>query len=212
MIATALIHSQPVLPLPLLLAGVAVAAFALIAPFWWFAAAAAVSAYSSIVSSRMAAAANREAAKISELQGDIAVIQSEFQAKMALKAGREQASYIRQQSAEVVGTQVTRTASAGVELSGSPMMAIAQEIWAGEKAAAGTLKNAIARSGQIEAAGVAARVQGDANAANLRQAADYGERAGVLNAVAKGVTAYAMYEKTTGGSTGGNPLDYLFQD
>lgn len=180
----------------------------LMAGWAWFAAAAAVSAYSSIIGARAAAAAQREAAKVSELQGEISVITSEFQAKKALEAGREQADYIRDSSQAAVATRTVRTAASGVELSGSPMMVIADEIWAGEKAAAGALKNAIAQAGQIEARGEADATQANANAAALRTQAGFTESAGWLRAISSAMGAYAYGQQISGGPASTDPSPF----
>lgn len=174
----------------------------------WFWIYAAVQAYASLKASQAAASAQRDAAKSAEYQGEIAVMQSEFQAKAALQAGRDQAEYIRQQSAEVVGSRVTRTAAGGVELSGSPMAVISTEIWAGEKAAANAIKNSNARAGQIEAQGLATEATANANASAMRTQADYTEQASWLKAVAAGMSAYAGYQGMSGGGASPSQPSY----
>lgn len=172
---------------------------------WLFAAYAAVSIYATITGSQAQAAAQREQADISRIQGEISVMQAEAQAKMELKVGREQADYIRKQSAQVVGSEVTKTAASGIELSGSPMAVIADQIWADERNAATAITNASARAGRVKAEGYAAQTQARANASALRSQANYTEQAGWLKSIAIGLGTYAGYQQMTGGAPSTSP-------
>lgn len=182
---------------------------------WIFIASAAASAISSYMGGQANAAAMRRQADLAEQQAAISKWQAEWTARMQLKAGADQANFIRRQSARTTGTAVTRVAGSGVELSGSPLDSIADQIHQDENAAATARSNAGRQAFATQAGGQARAAGYEAQAGQLRTGATVAAQAGFLDAIAKGTMAVGGYYKLTGyGSAGGysDPGNYTASD
>lgn len=171
-----------------------------------FAASVGVQTVSTLLSGRARARAMRENARIAALSGQIQFEQAQFQARFARKAGAEHAQQIRRTSRRTAGALTTRTAGSGVELRGSPLLSIADQIWEDERAAGIAIVNAEAGATSIEARGRAAQVTGEAESSRLRAEAGFTETAAWLSSFTTAFRGYAQYRLMTGGP-GSAPSD-----
>lgn len=149
--------------------------------------------------SQMAADAMEEQARIAEIQAQIAMEQALFAAQMQKKAGREKATYRRKESRKAVGAGVANIAGAGLEVSGSPLVVIGEQIRQDEISAARVITNAHARAMSEEARGRGAATGFRADASALRTQAHVTRVAGFLDAISGGMNSYGNYQSTTGG-------------
>jgi len=138
-------------------------------------------------------------ARIAETQGQISMEQAQFQARMERKAGAEHSQQIRRTSRRGEGAAVAGVAAGGLELRGSPLLAIADQVWQDERAAGMAVTNAEAAASYRESQGMAARVTGSAEAERLRSEAGFTAAAGWLGAFATGLSRYGQYQLMTGG-------------
>ena len=143
----------------------------------------------------------RAQAKMQRLQGRIAGIQGQttlegaiFEAELARKSGAEQAEAIRTDSARNIGASVVQVTASGVELSGSPLLAIADQIWEDERGAATAETNAQLAAASAESRGRAAFATGQGERDRLNAQSRITERAGWLSAMSFAVKAYARQQ------------------
>ena len=162
--------------------------------FWWYVAAAVLS----VVQSRMQAKMQRQQGRIAEIQGQITLEGAIFEAELARKRGAEEAEAIRTDSFRNVGASVVQVAASGAELGGSPLLAIADQIWEDERAAAAAESNAQAAGFSAESRGRAAAATGRAEGDRLRKQAGITETAGWLSAMSFAVKSYARNQQQTG--------------
>ena len=165
---------------------------------WWYVAAMGVSAVASWWGGQMQAAAQERQADLADTQAKIAMEQAEFSAALQIKTGREKSLFIRRQSARAEGAAVADVAGTGVELSGSPLNAIADQIHQDEHAAATAMTNSRLAAMSETARGKAAQVGYEAQAGELRAAAGVSRTVGMLDAIAKGTMAVGGYYKAMG--------------
>ena len=165
------------------------------AMFWG---AMAIQAASNIWGAQAQADAMDAQASISYMQGQIAKQQAKYAARMQLKAGHEQATAMRRESLRTAGSNVARVANSGVELSGSPLVAIGEQLRRDELNAAQALTNARARSYSEKVKGEGAAVGYNAQAASYREQAGITRTAGFLEAIGTGLRAAGGYYVMTG--------------
>ena len=165
-----------------------------------FAAAIGVSMYTSMLQAQEQARQMREQARISELQGQINLEQAESQARMAMKQGIEESVFVRRQSRRAVGAMAAERGASGIELGGSPMIAMAEQIYVDEVAAGRSITNAFGRATSIRGKGRADQAAAESNASMLRESARFVESAAWLNVAAQGAKGAATYYGMTGGS------------
>ena len=168
---------------------------------WWFWAATAVQTGAAYFEARAQAEALEESASAARIQGQIALANAKFSAKQQLKAGREQAGFVRRESRRAGGLAIAHFGASGIELSGSPLVAIAERIRRDEMNAARVITNAHARAASEEAQGRSAAAGSAARASSLESQASITRDAGFLNAIAIGFNASANYYALTGGTT-----------
>ncbi len=181
---------------------------------WWIWASAAVQGINALQGSRAREAALRNQAAIAEVQGKIAMTNARFSARMQLKSGREMAVEVRKQSRRDVGSAVVSVAGQGVELSGSPMVAIGEKIRSDELNAARVITNAETRAVSERLAGEAARVGAEARADALRGQADVEDATRFITIMAIGARAAGGFFSLTGGPKSqnqGSPFDIYDQ-
>lgn len=146
------------------------------------------------------AAALRRAAAQARIQGQIAFEQATFRARQARKAGAEHSTQIRRTSRRVEGATVRTIASAGLEVSGSPLMAATDQIWQDERAAGTAVVNAEAGAVAIESQGRAALATAEMEGSRLASEAGFSVLAGWLSAASVGLSGVANFELATGRS------------
>lgn len=157
----------------------------------------------------------REQARVAEIQAEIALEQGRFAARMQRRAGRDQATYLRRQSLRRVSGMVVHTAEAGLEVSGSPAIAIAEQIHRDEQAAAQVITNSRMRAFSQEAGARSEAASHTARASALLDQAGITLLGGFLEAIGNGLAAAGTYQQITGGTapsyvsesgfTGGGP-------
>lgn len=156
----------------------------------------------SVFGGRAQASALRRAAANARIQGQIAFEQATFQARQARRAGAEYSTQIRRTSRRVEGAAVRTIASAGLEVSGSPLMDVADQIWQDERAAGTAVVNAEAGAVAIESQGRAAQATAEAESRRLRTEAGFSELSGWLGAANAALTAVANFTLATGRAPG----------
>lgn len=155
--------------------------------FWWYVA----SAVLTMVQARAKAKMLRGQGRIAEVQGQITLEGAMFEAELARKRGAQQFQAIQTDSRRAVGGAVVQVAASGVELEGSPLLAIADQIWEDERAAAQALVNAQGDSFTAESRGRAAQATGRAEGSRLDALGRDVETAGWLGAMSAAVKGYA---------------------
>ena len=100
-------------------------------PVWFYVA----SAVLSLLQSRAQARAQKLQGRIAGLQGLTALEGAKFEAEFGRKRGAQEAEFIRDESRREAGAAVVGAAVSGVELEGSPLLALAGEITGAEIAA-----------------------------------------------------------------------------
>lgn len=161
----------------------------------------------SIWSSQLTADAMEEQARIAGVQAQIALEQSKFAAEMQRKAGAQEATSLRRDSRRAEGGAVARTASQGLEVSGSPLVVIGEHIRLDELNAAQVVTNAHARAFSELAAGRSAAASYQARAGSLNAQADITRTAGFLDAIGAGMRAAGRYYSMTNSNTGPAPMN-----
>ena len=154
-----------------------------------FIAGAIISAYSSYRGSQAASDALQAQAANERIQAEIARVNAEFVARRQLKAGREEATFRRRESRREAGADVVRVAGSGVELSGSPMARIGENIRRAELNAAHVLSNSQARAFSERARGEAQAVSFRASAGARDEQARIIRVTGWLDTIGAGMSA-----------------------
>lgn len=158
-----------------------------------------IQVYSALRSSQLQASQMRRAATNARLSGQINLEQAKFQAEMFMKSGKEQAEAIRRDSARNIGQLVANVGVSGLELRGSILEAISDQIRLDENAAATTMVNAAAGASTVRQRGEGANAEARANASFLRSQASITETTGWLNAISIGIGGAADHFANTGG-------------
>lgn len=154
-----------------------------------------------VLSSRAQARRMRKQSRIAAIQGQIQLEAAEFQARMELQAGQERATFIRSESRRQVSRAVVQVGTSGVELTGSPLIAIAEQIEIDERAASTVITNAKAAAFSVELGGRVAQVSAQAEADRLRDQAGFTETAGWLGAASTIFAGDTRQQSITGEST-----------
>ena len=153
-----------------------------------------------VLSSRAQARRMRRQAGIARVQGQISLEAAEFQARMELQAGQERATFIRSESRRQVSRAVVQVGASGVELTGSPLIAIAEQIEIDERAASTVITNARAAAVSVELGGRISQVSAEAEANRLREQAGFTETAGWLGAATTIIAGDTRQRAITGES------------
>lgn len=152
----------------------------------------------SLYAADAAADAMEVSADIADIQGETAMVTAMFAAQQQKEAGREQAIFIRKESRKATGAAVVGVAGSGVELSGSPMVAIGNQIKNNMMSAANAINNANMRAFSAEAKGRAQAATFEARAIQLREQAEVTRIAGFWNALGAGLDSATKLQQTTG--------------
>lgn len=166
---------------------------------WWVWATAAVSAHSANQRSRAAARQADSQAEIADVQAQISLENAKFSAQRQLALGREQATFQRKKSRKVTGQAVVNVAGSGIEISGSPLNVIGEQIRQDELNAAKLITNASARALSERAAGEGAAVTFRATASGLRDEASDIRGSILIDTIARGAAAAGGAFALTGG-------------
>ena len=153
-----------------------------------------------VLSSRAQARRMRRMAGIAQIQGQITLEAAEFQARMELQAGQERATFIRSESRRQVSRAVVQVGASGVELTGSPLIASAEQIEIDERAASTVITNARAAAFSVELGGRISQVSAEAEASRLREQAGFTETAGWLSAATTIIAGDTRQRSITGES------------
>lgn len=177
---------------------------------WWYVAAAGISAVSANRRSKAAARQADNQAAIADVQAQISLQTAKFNADRQLELGREQATFQRKKSRKIVGQAVVNVAGSGIEISGSPLAVIGEQIRQDELNAAKLITNASARALSERAAGEGAAVGFRATAAGLRDEASDIRGAMFIDMLARGAAAAGGVATLTGGSADPNQTPFSF--
>ena len=164
-----------------------------------------LSAAASIFGADAAADAMEEQAAIQRVQAQIARSQSRFSARMQLKAGREQSETLMRESRRRTSATVVQVGNAGIEVSGSPLAIIGEQIRRDELEAGRVITNAHAAAISERASGESAALGFTASAAQLDEQADTTRVVGFLQAIGAGMNAAGSFGLMSGGF-GGPPV------
>lgn len=163
-------------------------------PVWFFIA----SAVLTVLQSRAQARAQRLQGQIAQIQGLTALEGAIFEAEFGRKRGGQQAEFIRDESRRGAGEAVTGIAVSGVELEGSPLLAIAEQVKEDEIAAGRAIVNGEIAGFSAESRGRAAAASGEAENSRLRTQAGFTQTAGWLGAMSIAIRGFARQQKQTG--------------
>ena len=163
-------------------------------PVWFYVA----SAVLSLLQSRAQARAQKLQGRIAGLQGLTALEGAKFEAEFGRKRGAQEAEFIRDESRRGAGEAVTGIAVSGVELEGSPLLALADQIKDDEIAAGRAIINGEIAGFSAESRGRAAAASGAAENARLRTQAGLTQTAGWLNAMSIAVKGFSRQQQQTG--------------
>tara|TARA_R100001460_G_C3532678_1_gene173695 strand:- start:277 stop:774 length:498 start_codon:yes stop_codon:yes gene_type:complete len=141
----------------------------------------------SVLSGIMGYKGNMAAAKNAKAVGEYNAALAENEAVLLARAKRDQEEALRKQSDRLVGKQTTRIAASGVQISGSPLQALADTYFSTEADAAMIQYASNIEQVQKQSEAALARTSGRARAASLKYAA-YGS---LLSGIEGGAKAAA---------------------
>jgi len=130
-----------------------------------------VAAGASVVSGIMGFKGNMAAAKNAEAVGEYNARLAENEAIVLQRAKVDEETNLRQQSDRLVASQRSMTAASGIEMSGSPLQALADAYFNTEQDAARIRYASSIEQVQKESEAALARTEGAARSAGLRYAA-----------------------------------------
>lgn len=152
-----------------------------------------IAAGASAISGIMGFKGNRAAARQAQLVADYNAQVQENELVLTQRARREQEAVLRGEAHRLMGTQRVMTAASAIQISGSPMQALADTYFSMERDAQRVQYASSVEAAQSTASAAMSRLNGQSQAASF-QTASLGSILGAVSGYASSAQAQRSYE------------------